>query len=69
MAGVAGSGDGGKAGEGSDSSKFPSFGASDDAVLKACKPDAPETLGGWVEETEPEHPSVVMHMIRSLMPG
>jgi len=48
---------------------FPTFGPEDEGVLKACKPEAAKDLGGWVEEKEPEHPSVVMHMVRSLIPG
>jgi len=31
--------------------------------------DAPETLGGSREEKEPDHPSVIGHMVKSLMPG
>jgi len=69
MAAVPGAGESSKPAKCDDGSDFPTFDASDEAVFKACKPDAPSTLGGWVEETEPSHPSVIMHMITSLMPG
>ncbi len=42
---------------------------SGDELLAACEPDAEHTLGGAHNTEDPEHPSTVGHMVRSLMPG
>ena len=38
-------------------------------LLAACETDAPETLGGAHNTDELEHPSMMGHLVRSLMPG
>jgi len=42
---------------------------SGDELLAACQPDPEHTLGGAHNTEDPEHPSTVGHMVRSLMPG
>lgn len=38
-------------------------------LFSAAVPDPEHTLGGVKDDVEPAHPSVIMHMVRSLMPG
>jgi hypothetical protein len=42
---------------------------SGDELWAVCEPDAKHTLGGAHNTEDPEHPSTVGHMVRSLMPG
>jgi hypothetical protein len=49
-------------------SPFPPVAPAFDATFAACVPDADHTLGGSTED-EPDHPSVLGHLIRQLRPG
>lgn len=40
-----------------------------DGVYGLLVPDADDTLGGRKDDDPPETPSVIMHMVKSLMPG
>lgn len=40
-----------------------------DETFALCVADADHTLGGREEDVEPEHPSVLGHLIRQLRPG
>lgn len=43
--------------------------ADDAALYDIAVPDAAHTLGGIKDDIDPEHPSVLAHMVKSLMPG
>lgn len=38
-------------------------------VYDLCPPEPEECLGKEADQSQPEHPSVISHMVRSLMPG
>ena len=38
-------------------------------LLALLEPDPPHSLGGVRDDVEPAHPSVIVHMVKSLMPG
>ena len=38
-------------------------------TVAVAEPDADHTLGGHAEDTEPEHPSVLGHLIKQLRPN
>ncbi len=40
-----------------------------DETFATCEPDAAHTLGGGTDEVEPDHPSVLGHLIRQLRPS
>ena len=50
-------------------SERPTFTEEDERVYDVAEPEPEDELGGRVEDEEPEHPSVLMSLVRSLMPG
>jgi Oxysterol-binding protein len=40
-----------------------------DELYEKCIPDPENTLGGIKDDIEPDHPSVIGHLVKSLMPG
>jgi len=43
--------------------------STDSQLYELAIPDADNTLGGIKDDTQPEHPSVIGHLVKSLMPG
>ena len=46
-----------------------SLSISPEELYEKCIPDPDNTLGGMKDDVEPEHPSVIGHIVKSLMPG